>query len=79
MTYEYINALRNMADRLGAHISIARGEAHAAFDPLWKSGQMSRSQAYKWLAAQMDLPPEDCHMEKFTVEQCRKVVEICHD
>jgi hypothetical protein len=79
MTYEHITALRNMADRLNTHAPVARAAAHAAFDPVWKSGRMSRSQAYKWLAAQMDLPPEDCHMEKFTVEQCRKVVEICHD
>ena len=79
MTYEHITALRNMADRLSKHAPIARGEAHAAFDPIWKSGGMSRTQAYKWLAAQMDLPVEECHMEKFTAEQCRKVVEICRD
>lgn len=79
MNYEHINALRSMAHRLGDHITVARGEAHAAFDPLWKSGAMSRSQAYKWLAMQMGLRPDDCHMEKFTVEQCRKVVEICRD
>ena len=52
-------------------------KAHEAFDPLWKSKRKTRSEAYAWLALQMDLCAEDCHIGMFDVEQCKKVVEIC--
>lgn len=34
----------------------ARRSAHEAFDPIWMSGTMTRSEAYRWLAKQMRLP-----------------------
>ena len=30
-----------------------RNSAHALFDPIWRSGSMSRGQAYTWLAEEM--------------------------
>ena len=50
--------------------------AHAAFDPLWKSGRKTRSQAYSWLAQKMGLPQALTHIGMFDVEQCKKVVNI---
>lgn len=50
--------------------------AHAAFDPIWKSGHLSRTQAYEWLAQQMGLPVHRCHIGYFDVDQCRKVEAI---
>lgn len=55
----------------------AKQAAHAAFDPLWKSGEFSRSGAYKWLSARMKLPASETHIGMFNVEQCRRVVELC--
>jgi hypothetical protein len=77
MTKKQIYALQDLARLLTDDVAVARGVAHAAFDPLWQSGVMTRTAAYKWLAAQMGLNVQDCHMEKFNADQCRRVVEIC--
>jgi len=60
----------------GPATRVARQLAHHAFDQLWKSGQMSRKTAYRWLAEQMDLHPDDCHIGMMQAEQATKVVEI---
>lgn len=51
--------------------------AHQAFDPIWQSGEMTRAEAYAWLADEMMMPREKCHMEQMSVEQCDRVIEIC--
>lgn len=55
----------------------AKSSAHAAFDPLWKSKDMTRSEAYEWLAGKLKIHRNDCHIGMFDVRQCRDVVEIC--
>jgi hypothetical protein len=62
----------------------AKKRAHAAFDPIWrlrverdgwhKGG--ARRWAYRWLAKQMRIPEDDCHIGMFTVEQCALVVTL---
>lgn len=37
----------------------------------------ARNAAYAWLAEQMGMLKEDCHIGHMTAEQCRRVVEIC--
>ena len=54
----------------------ARRRAHEAFDPLWKSGRMSRTKAYTQLAKAMGLSPSDCHMKQMTAEQAKRVPAI---
>lgn len=54
-----------------------RQRAHELFDPLWRSGAMSRHQAYDWLSARMELPVTETHIGMFDVERCKKVVEVC--
>lgn len=49
---------------------------HGAFDKLWKSGTMSRSEAYKMLAKKMGIDAKDCHIGMFTVEQCKQALAI---
>ena len=49
---------------------------HRAFDPLWKSGRMTRTAAYRWLAAQLGIAFEECHVGMFDVEHCRRAVEV---
>ncbi len=41
----------------------ARKAAHAAFDTLWKSGLMSRGEAYRCLQKKLKLTPDECHMK----------------
>lgn len=59
-----------------AKLRRAKQDAHAAFDPMWKKGRMSRGAAYEWLAERMGLPEKECHIGMLDVEQCRKVVQI---
>ena len=42
-----------------------RQAAHAVFNQLWKSGLMSKRQAYLWLQAKLDLPECEAHIAKF--------------
>lgn len=60
-----------------AELRRAKMAAHAAFDPIWKSGRMSRSKAYALLASLMNLPKQDTHIGMFDVQQCKQVVEVC--
>ena len=55
----------------------ARGRAHHAFDPLWKSGYLSRHGAYRWLADQLGVPRGECHIGMFDEAQCARVVSVC--
>lgn len=57
----------------------AKQQAHAAFDPLWQSGAMTRAAAYEWLAAQVGVDVEDCHIGFFDLAQCARVVMVCPD
>lgn len=62
----------------------ARHAAHLAFDPLWQrkmvrdrcSQQVARSAAYRWLAAQLDIPVEHMHISQFDAAMCRRVIAI---
>jgi hypothetical protein len=60
-----------------AELRAAKRAAHAAFDPLWKGGQMSRSKAYALLAQKMGIDPKDAHIGMFDVEQCKTVILFC--
>lgn len=60
-----------------AELRRAKSAAHAAFDPLWKQGNLTRAQAYAWLGKQMGLTPEQTHIGMFDVEQAVRVVELC--
>lgn len=52
-------------------------EAHRQFDPIWKSGLMSRREAYKWLSDMLKINLEDCHIGMFDIKECQKVIHIC--
>lgn len=57
----------------------ARIKAHAMFDRLWKSGQMTRSAAYTRLAAAMSLESKDCHIALMTADQANVVTRLVLD
>jgi len=50
-------------------------KAHAAFNPLYESGQMSRKQAYKLMQSLMNMDEKEAHIGKFDVEQCKTLIE----
>lgn len=57
-----------------AELRRARNRAHAAFDPLWRSGEMSRHEAYAWLAGELGVSAANCHIGMMDVDGCRAVV-----
>jgi hypothetical protein len=50
----------------------ARQAAHAAIDPVWKSGAMTRAEVYRRLSAVLGW---DVHVGMATLDQCRSIVE----
>lgn len=56
-----------------------KSEAHAAFDPKWKHGKMTRSEAYGILADRLGIKKKDCHIGWFDEETCKKVIELCKE
>ena len=54
----------------------AKSDAHAAFDPLWRNGAMSRHQAYKYLAQELGIQQDKAHIGMFDIAQCKRVVQI---
>lgn len=51
----------------------ARMRAHAAFDILWKTNQMRRSEAYRWLSKELGIRHKKCHISWLSLEDCLKV------
>lgn len=55
----------------------ARKNCKPAFDALWRNGEMTRSAAYEWLAAQLGIEKEACHFGWFDIETCERARNIC--
>jgi len=77
----WVGTHKNSGKPLGrlanAELRKAKMAAHAAFDPLWKGGQMTGKEAYKRLSEKMGLTPEQTHIGMFDVAQCESVVMLC--
>jgi len=52
-----------------------RIKAHDAFDVLWRETAMKRTESYLWLQEVMGLTPADAHIGRFSIEQCKKLIE----
>ncbi|MDE2467961.1 MAG: hypothetical protein KGL35_04280 [Bradyrhizobium sp.] len=62
-----------------AELRVAKQAAHAAFDPLWKSGRMTRLEAYRKLAECLGLDTKQTHIGRFDVELCQRVIKAAAD
>jgi hypothetical protein len=54
----------------------ARMAAHRAFDPVWQSGRMERSAAYDWLAVELGIRRDRCHIGMMELEHCLRVSHL---
>lgn len=70
------NPLGKMADRATRALRV---KAHDEFDRLWQSGLMGREQAYNWLASQLEIDVEQCHMAMLLKDQLKDVMTLCAD
>lgn len=62
-----------------SHLRRLKSAAHKAFDPLWKYGGLSRTEAYDWLATKLNIPLSECHIGMFGPEKCKRVVTLCEE
>ncbi|QBZ71738.1 hypothetical protein [Pseudomonas phage KP1] len=68
--------LGQMGDRATRQL---RKKAHDEFDKLWRSGLMRRSKAYNWLALQLGIEPDNCHMSQLSKDQLKDVITLSAD
>ena len=52
-----------------------RRKAHYQFDQLYKTGYMSREDAYEWLSATLCLPMEKAHIGQLGPYYCQQVID----
>lgn len=55
-----------------------RIQAHKAFDWMWKSGLMTKWQAYKWMQGKLDLSDEQAHIAMFSEYMCDRLIAECN-
>lgn len=79
----YVGVHKNTKIPLGTladyRLREARKAAKDVFNRLWNgpNAQMSRTQAYQWLAKQLNIDPKTCHIGWFEVDKCERTVELC--
>lgn len=54
-----------------------RIKVHKVFDFVWKSGIMTRKEAYRWLSYTLCLPFGKTHIGSFSEYMCDKTIELC--
>lgn len=62
-----------------SHEKKMRAQTHGIFDAFWKEEGMTRTQGYLWLQQKMLLSADDCHIGRFTVQQCKRVIELVEE
>lgn len=67
---------RPLGELANAELRRLRMYCHAGFDVLWKKGDMKRTQAYAWLAGELKIKQDDCHIGSFNEDQCLLVLRI---
>lgn len=55
----------------------ARKSAKPVFEGIWRTGRMSRSDAYAWLAKRLGIPVSDCHFGLFDIDMCLRAKAVC--
>ncbi len=56
----------------------AKKRAHAALDPWWvhqPKPKQARSKVYRWLAGELGLSEDECHIGMFDIAMCERVCQ----
>jgi hypothetical protein len=76
----YVGCHPNTTTALGrlanSELRALKSKAHKAFDPLWKSGKMTRKQAYTWLADNLNIPDYEAHIGMFDEARCLVLIKL---
>lgn len=57
-----------------AELRELKKKAHAAFDPIWKSGKLKRGHAYARLAKKLGV--KEIHIGESDIDMCKKIIEL---
>ena len=68
---------RPLGDVANETLRLKRMETHRVFDKMWRQRRWSRTQAYKWLAKEMELSAKEAHIGGFEMDECQFVIELC--
>lgn len=69
------NSKRPKGTMANAETRLWRQRAHDAFDPLWKSGRMTRDAAYRLLTQRLGRA-EQVHIGESDAETCKAIIEM---
>ena len=67
--------LGSLAD---ATLRAARQRSHVSLNQLMDQEQLSRGEVYRWLASELDITPQRCHIAQFDLETCSRVLAAVH-
>ena len=56
-----------------------RIQAHRKFDLIWRSGIMTREEAYRWFADSFGLCLRDAHIGMCSEYRCRELIRLCNE
>lgn len=56
-----------------------RRRLHIAFDPIWQEGFKSRDAAYAWLASELGIDRDDCHISWLDKEALVKATKLAKE
>ncbi len=77
----YVSAHRDTKRPMGtlanSELRNKRIRAHKVFDRVWKSGLMTKWQAYKWLQATFGLDEDEAHIAMFSEYMCERLIREC--
>lgn len=55
---------------------VLKKACHGLFDPVWKTGKLGRTTAYKRLADAMQIPVSDCHFGHFNTDRLLQALTL---
>lgn len=55
-----------------------RIEAHKVFEQMWRSGIMTKWQAYKWMQGKFALSEKQAHIGMFSEYMCDQLIDACN-
>lgn len=72
---------RPLGNPAGPKTRAARRRAHDAFDPIWRDTTkgISRNQAYKLAAEDLNIPPGDCHIGMMNAETADRMTRWAYN
>ena len=71
------STLLPMGSLADAELRHKRIQAHRAFDRLWRSGLMSKKEAYQWMQTEFGLHEEQAHIAQFGTYMCDRLIHAC--